>query len=105
MASLSSLYFLLLLFTITTFTLVAGDTFQVDFHHRFSDKVLQWAESHGLPATWHPEEAPERSIGYYKELVRHDRALLNQHGRLLKDTDIYTFALGNETLSLSSLAQ
>ncbi|XP_078161345.1 aspartyl protease family protein 1-like isoform X5 [Carex rostrata] len=102
MAPLSFLH-LLLMFTTTTFTLVAGDTFQVDFHHRFSDKVRQWAESQGLPATWHPDEAPEGSVEYYKELVRHDRALLSRHGRFLEDTNVYTFAEGNETLEIPSL--
>lgn len=104
MAPLSFLHFLLM-FTTTTFTLVAGDTFQVDFHHRFSDKVRQWAESQGLPATWNPDEAPVGSVEYYKELSRHDVALLSQHGRFLEDTDVYTFAEGNETLEIPSLGQ
>ncbi|KAJ4775383.1 Eukaryotic aspartyl protease family protein [Rhynchospora pubera] len=104
MASLIYLSFQLLIFTATTFALVAGDTISLDFHHRFSYKVRQWAESQGIPATWHPSEAPEGSVEYYKELVRHDRALLTQHRQLITSTDVYNFAMGNETLSLPSLA-
>lgn len=104
MASLTPLPFLLLLFTATAFTTTAGDTFRVDFHHRFSDKVRRWAESQGLPATWHPEEGPEGSVEYYKELVRHDRALLARRGRSLAATgDVYSFAAGNETVGVPTL--
>ncbi|KAJ4776487.1 Eukaryotic aspartyl protease family protein [Rhynchospora pubera] len=104
MASLTSLPFLLLLFTaLTAFTLTAGDTFRVDLHHRYSDKVRQWAESKGLPATWHPEKAPVGSVEYYKDLIRHDRALLSRRGRSLAATDVYTFAAGNETVRVGTL--
>lgn len=105
MASLTSLSFLLILFSTTAFTLAAaGNTFRVDFHHRFSDKVRRWAESQGLPATWHPEKTPKGSAEYYKELVRHDRALLSRRGRSLAATDdVYSFAASNETLRISAL--
>ncbi|XP_078161344.1 aspartyl protease family protein 1-like isoform X4 [Carex rostrata] len=107
MASLTSLPFLLILFSTTAFTLAAataGNTFRVDFHHRFSDKVRRWAESQGLPATWHPEKTPKGSAEYYKELVRHDRALLSRRGRSLAATDdVYSFVPGNDTMRISSL--
>jgi hypothetical protein len=102
---MASLPFLLLLL-LTTRALIAsaGDTFRVDFHHRFSEKVRRWAESQGLSSTWHPEEAPEGSVEYYKELVKHDRELLRRRGRSLAVTnDVYSFAAGNETQGLPGL--
>ncbi|KAJ3691280.1 hypothetical protein LUZ61_020444 [Rhynchospora tenuis] len=103
MASFNSSALLFLLFRATIFTVVVGDTFQVDFHHRFSDKVRQWAESQGLPALWHPKKAPKGSVEYFKELIRHDRALFSRHDRLLAATDVYNFAASNETINFPSL--
>lgn len=99
MAGLTSLPFLLLLLlTAVAFPLAAGGAFAVDFHHRFSDKVRQWAESQGLPATWHPEG----SVEYYDELIWHDQALLGRRGRSLAATGVYSFAGSNETLRLAT---
>ncbi|KAJ3672381.1 hypothetical protein LUZ60_007102 [Juncus effusus] len=103
----ASLLLLIITLSLTHNTLAAtGKTFQLEFHHRFSDKVQQWAESHGLPATWRPEEAPEGSAKYYRDLVRHDQVFLGRHGRSLSDSsvgDVYSFADGNETDRIPNL--
>jgi hypothetical protein len=104
MASLTSLPLILLLLTARAFAASAGNTFQVDFHHRFSDKVRRWAESQGLSSTWHPEVAPEGTVEYYKDLVRHDQELLRRRGRsLAAANDVYSFAAGNETVRVPNL--
>ncbi|XP_010935168.1 aspartyl protease family protein 1 [Elaeis guineensis] len=79
-----------------------GATLGLDFHHRFSDRVRQWAEAHGgLPGGWWPKKG---SVEYYAALARHDRAL---RGRALADggdpdKDL-VFADGNVTFRHSSL--
>ncbi|KAJ4776489.1 Eukaryotic aspartyl protease family protein [Rhynchospora pubera] len=67
----------------------------MDFHHRFSDKVREWTDSHGLPPAWNPEEAPHGSVEYYQALLKHD---LHRHrGRSLASGELYAFARGNKT--------
>ncbi|KAJ3672388.1 hypothetical protein LUZ60_007109 [Juncus effusus] len=77
-------------------TLVTSKQLGLEFHHRFSDKVQQWAESHGMPATWNTEEAPRGSVEYYELLIKHD--LHHRHGRSLAEGDLYSFSNGNETV-------
>ncbi|CAA7391447.1 unnamed protein product [Spirodela intermedia] len=78
-------------------------TFGFDFHHRFSDRVRQWAESgnwvegHGSPLQW-PKEG---TVEYYAALVDHDRV---HRGRSLAGADSpLTFLLGNETIRVRTL--
>ncbi|CAL9136551.1 unnamed protein product [Musa acuminata var. zebrina] len=70
-----------------------------EFHHRFSDRVRQWAEARAIPGVWWPEKG---AAEYYAALAHHDRAL---RGRSLADaggSDL-TFVDGNATVRLSSL--
>ncbi|XP_008806141.1 aspartyl protease family protein 1 [Phoenix dactylifera] len=81
---------------------VGGATLGLEVHHRFSDRVRQWAEAHGgLPGGWWPEKG---SVEYYATLTHHDRAL---RGRALSDggdpDEVLFFADGNATYRLSSL--
>ncbi|RWV85855.1 hypothetical protein GW17_00052316 [Ensete ventricosum] len=70
-----------------------------EFHHRFSDRVRQWAETRAIPGVWWPEKG---AAEYYAALAHHDRAL---RGRSLADAggSELTFVDGNATVRLSSL--
>lgn len=74
----------------------ASPSFGFDMHHRFSDRVRQWAKSmpRDLPGGW-----PEKGTAeYYAALVGHDR------GRSLSEVAAkLTFSDGNETIRISSL--
>lgn len=77
----------------------AAPGFGFDIHHRFSDRVRQWANSRSrdLPGGW-----PEKGTAeYYSALVGHDRAI---HGRTLAElAPELSFADGNETIRINSL--
>ncbi|KAL6603472.1 hypothetical protein ACP70R_043833 [Stipagrostis hirtigluma subsp. patula] len=67
----------------------------LDFHHRSSPVVRQWAEARGhlfLGAPWPAHGSPE----YYSELSRHDRAHLARRGLAGAD-GLLSFADGNDT--------
>lgn len=76
-------------------------TIGLEMHHRFSDRVREWAEARG-GARW-PER---RSAEYYAALAHHDRAL---RGRFLasggnSSDELLAFAArGNITLNIPSL--
>ncbi|KAL6603322.1 hypothetical protein ACP70R_043683 [Stipagrostis hirtigluma subsp. patula] len=73
----------------------------LNFHHRSSPVVRQWAEARGhlsLSAPWPAHGSPE----YYSELSRHDRAHLAR--RSLAGADgLLSFADGNDTRFRSDL--
>ncbi|XP_078448248.1 aspartyl protease family protein 1-like [Wolffia australiana] len=78
-------------------------TFGFEFHHRFSDRVRQWAESenwvdrHGNPWHW-PEKG---SVDYYAALLDHDRVF---RGRMLAGSEPpVTFLSGNDTVRVPGL--
>ncbi|RRT75243.1 hypothetical protein B296_00029627 [Ensete ventricosum] len=64
-----------------------------EFHHRFSDRVRQWAEARAVPGASWPQKG---TAEYYAALAHHDRAL---RGRSLADASAseLTFADGNAT--------
>ncbi|CAL9189352.1 unnamed protein product [Musa hybrid cultivar] len=70
-----------------------------EFHHRFSDRVRQWAEDRAIPGAWWPQKG---TAEYYAALAHHDRAL---RGRSLADASAseLTFADGNVTYLSGSL--
>ncbi|CAL9759083.1 unnamed protein product [Musa acuminata subsp. burmannicoides] len=70
-----------------------------EFHHRFSDRVRQWAEDLAIPGAWWPQKG---TAEYYAALAHQDRAL---RGRSLADASAseLTFADGNVTYLSGSL--
>ncbi|RWW34951.1 hypothetical protein BHE74_00029459 [Ensete ventricosum] len=70
-----------------------------EFHHRFSDRVRQWAEARAVPGASWPQKG---TAEYYAALAHHDRAL---RGRSLADASSseLTFADGNATYLFGSL--
>ncbi|WOL13411.1 aspartyl protease family protein 1-like isoform X1 [Canna indica] len=70
-----------------------------EFHHRFSDRVREWAEARTVPGNWWPEKG---TAEYYTALAHHDRAL---RGRSLAGGNAteLAFADGNATVRISAL--
>ncbi|RRT40986.1 hypothetical protein GW17_00037436 [Ensete ventricosum] len=89
------LFLLLIIGAASTVTVAAA--LSLDLHHRFSDRVRQWEEDHGLPGAWWPEKG---TAEYAAALAHHDRIL---HRRSLTDGSVLTFADGNATLRIDRL--
>ncbi|CAL9074760.1 unnamed protein product [Musa acuminata var. zebrina] len=83
------LFLLIIIGAASTVTVAAA--LSLDLHHRFSDRVRQWEEDHGLPGAWWPEKG---TAEYAAALSPHDRVL---HRRSLVDGSVLTFANGNAT--------
>ncbi|CAL9153110.1 unnamed protein product [Musa hybrid cultivar] len=83
------LFLLIIIGAASTVTVAAA--LSLDLHHRFSDRVRQWEEDHGLPGAWWPEKG---TAEYAAALAPHDRVL---HRRSLADGSVLTFANGNAT--------
>ncbi|KAJ3672380.1 hypothetical protein LUZ60_007101 [Juncus effusus] len=101
MASLSALSLLFLLTATLTCCQLEADsdgTFGVDFHHRFSDKVREWAKSHDVPDTWQADEMIPGTPEYYKALIHNDLHRHHHHGRSLASGDLCSFPEGNGTI-------
>lgn len=99
MAASSSFTCIIFFFVIVVLSLeesYASPAFGFDMHHRFSDRVRQWAKSmpRDLPGGW-----PEKGTAeYYGALLGHDR------GRSLAEvTTKLSFSDGNETFRINSL--
>ncbi|KAG6525869.1 hypothetical protein ZIOFF_015840 [Zingiber officinale] len=89
------------LLLLASFLVPAADAAGIgfEFHHRFSDRVREWAEARAVPGVWWPEKD---TVEYYDALADHDRAL---RGRSLASGDgsVLSFADSNATLRISSL--
>ncbi|CAL9194865.1 unnamed protein product [Musa hybrid cultivar] len=58
---------------LTASLLVAGaDATSLEIRHRFSDRMREWAEAHGVAGMRWPQKG---TVEYYASLARHDRAL------------------------------
>ncbi|KAL0904173.1 hypothetical protein M5K25_026247 [Dendrobium thyrsiflorum] len=90
------LIFFIVIAVLSLEEIYASPAFGFDMHHRFSDRVRQWAKSmpRDLPGGW-PEKG---TVDYYAALVGHDR------GRSLAEVGAkLAFSDGNETLRINSL--
>ncbi|XP_042397565.1 aspartyl protease family protein 1-like [Zingiber officinale] len=71
-----------------------------EFHHRFSDRVREWAEANAMQGVWWPEKG---TVEYYSALSDHDRALRGRSLASANGGSALTFVDGNATYRLSSL--
>ncbi|KAG6509144.1 hypothetical protein ZIOFF_034535 [Zingiber officinale] len=98
MGSSSSAAALFLLLFVSFSTDASGLGFE--FHHRFSDRVREWAEANAMQGVWWPEKG---TVEYYSALSDHDRALRGRSLASANGGSALTFVDGNATYRLSSL--